>query len=120
MWKKTKPPTDDNFFGEEERPPFPSEPRGRSPRGHATSEEFIIPKSKKQAYLNAHFPFESPPKLNERQYDIHADKIFYVRDYKLVREDCLNFIVSPYYYESGGTILDWMDPENVKPNERNA
>ena len=80
MWKKTKQTTDDDFFAEEERPPFPSEPRREG-----TSEEFIIPESEKQAYLDAHYAFEDPPKLDERKYDLHSGKFFYVRDYKLVR-----------------------------------
>ena len=68
----------------------------------------MIPDDQKQAYLEEHYPFESVPELSERRHDLHADKDFVVRDYKLVREDGVNYIVSPYYYESGGTVIDWM------------
>ncbi len=113
-------PTDNNPFGEEEIPPFPSEPRRHNKRGQATSVEFLIPESEKQAYLDAHYPFEDPPKLDERKFDLHSGKFFYVRDYKLVREEGLNYICSPYYYESGGTIMDWMEPEGFEANDGKA
>ena len=32
----------------------------------------------------------------------------------------MNYICSPYYYESGGTIIDWMEPEGFETNDRNA
>ncbi len=113
MWNRTSPPDDENPFGEEERPPFPSEPR-RNSNGIVISEEFIIPAGEKQAYLDSHYPFEDPPRLDEQKFDLHSGKKFYVRDYKLVRENGVNYIVSPFYYESGGTIIDWMDPEGFE------
>ena len=42
--------------------------------------------------------------------DIHAGKTFKVRDYIVTREGDGNFLVSPYYAEAGGTVLDWMVP----------
>lgn len=29
-------------------------------------------------------------------------------EFKVVREGGRNYLVSPYYYESGGTMIDWM------------
>ena len=59
-------------------------------------------------------------KLADRKYDLHSGEFFYVRDYKLVRKDGMNYICSPYYYESGGTIIDWMEPEGYETNKRKA
>jgi len=107
-------PKKSNLFDEEPVPPFPSEPRRHNKRGQVISEEFIISDAEKQAYLDANYPFEDPPKLDDRKYDLHSGKFFHVRDYKLVREEGMNYIVSPYYYESGGTVIDWMEPEGFE------
>ena len=116
MWKRSKP-TDDNPYGDEEVPPFPSEPRHGESGGEVISEEFFIPESERQAYLDAYYPFEDPPKLDERKYDLHSGKFFFVRDYKLIRKDGMNYICSPYYYESGGTIIDWMEPKDFESKD---
>ncbi|CAN0536818.1 unnamed protein product, partial [Laminaria digitata] len=76
--------------------------------GRVISEEFIIPDDQKQTFLEENYPFAEVPKLSERRYDLHAGKNFVVRDYKFVREEGSNYIVSPYYYEGGGTVIDWM------------
>ncbi len=93
-------------------PPFPSKTRRQDKGGRVTSEEFLIPEDRKQAYLDEHYPFEGVPNLSDRKYDLHANMHFIVRDYMLVRENGTNFIVSPYYYESGGTVIDWMPPRH--------
>lgn len=38
--------------------------------------------------------------------DIHCKKTFKLRDAIITREDDCNFIMSPYYAEAGGTLLD--------------
>ena len=42
--------------------------------------------------------------------DIHCMKKFIVKDYKVVWEDETNYVVSPYYQVSGGTLADWLKP----------
>ena len=113
------PKKPDSFYWEK-APPFPSEPRRHDKRGQVASEEFIIPESEKQAYLDANSPFVDVPRLNERLYDIHAGKTFLVRDFKVVRVRGMNFICSPYYFESGGTIIDWVEPDGFEQTAGDA
>ncbi len=84
------------------------EDRKHDKDGWVISEEYIIPDDEKETVLKQHYPFEDMPGLEEELYDLHADKNFFVRDYKLVREHGCNLLVSPYYYESGGSVIDWM------------
>jgi hypothetical protein len=39
--------------------------------------------------------------------DIHAEKKFKRRDFMVVREGRMNMLVSPYYFEGGGSVIDW-------------
>lgn len=88
--------------------PYSLEERVRDKDGWVISEEYIIPDDQKNIVLAQHYPFEGAPSLDDELLDIHADKAFRVRDYKLVRENGCNLLVSPYYYESGGSVIDWM------------
>ena len=72
-------------------------------------EKYIIPESDKQKVFDALYPFIGRPSLDDTLIDIHAGKTFKVRDYIVTREGDGNFLVSPYYAEAGGTVLDWMD-----------
>lgn len=69
-------------------------------------EVYIIPDEKKAAVLKALFPFTPVPSLNEEMIDIHADKKFRVKDFMVTREGGMNMLVSPYYFESGGSVID--------------
>ena len=40
-----------------------------------------------------------------------AKRTFKVRDYIVTREGSGNFLVTPFYAEAGGTVLDWVKPE---------
>jgi len=81
--------------------------------GSRESEEYEIPDSDKAAVLEQLYPFENVPGLDEQRFDIHAGKLFTVRDFKVVREGGLNYLVSPYYYEGGGSVIDWF-PANAE------
>ena len=39
---------------------------------------------------------------------MHAEKTFRVKDFMVAREGQMNFLVSPYYFESGGSAIDWV------------
>ena len=71
-------------------------------------EEYIIPESEKAWVLEQLYPFDPVPSLNEVLYDMHEGKRFRVRDFRVVREGNMNFLVSPYYPKSGGSVIDWM------------
>lgn len=79
------------------------------------SEEYLIPDSDRAAVLAQMYPFQGTPDLDEERFDIHVDKRFKVRDFKVVREAGINYLVSPYYYEAGGTVADWF-PVNAERN----
>ena len=71
-------------------------------------EEYIIPDDKKAEVLEQLYPFDPVPALDEEQYDLHEDKKFRVADFRVTWEDGMNYLVSPYYPSSGGSVIDWM------------
>lgn len=72
-------------------------------------EEFIIPDEDKEIVLAELYPFTPLPKLTDVLYDMHADKTFVVKDFRVTWEHGMNYLVSPYYPEHGGTVIDWVD-----------
>lgn len=91
----------------EERLPYQTKPM-YFPNG-ASVEEFIIPEEDKEIVLEQLYPFSPIPKLTDEMYDIHAEKTFIVKDFRVTWEHGMNYLVSPYYPESGGTVIDWWD-----------
>jgi len=75
-------------------------------------EEFIIPEEDRELVLEQLYPFSPVPKLTDEMYDLHADKTFIVREFRVTWEHGMNYLVSPYYPESGGTVIDWMDEDS--------
>ena len=55
------------------------------------------------------YPFADCPRLDDVRVDLHTSKTFKVRDYMVTREGNLNVLVTPYYAEAGGTVLDWIE-----------
>ncbi len=74
-------------------------------------EEFEIPEEDKEIVLEQLYPFSPVPKLDQRMYDIHAGKHFIVREFRVTWEHGMNWLVSPYYPESGGTVIDWWEED---------
>jgi hypothetical protein len=77
-----------------------------------TIEMYVIPDEKRAAVLEKLYPFIPVPSLDEDMYDVHAEKKFRVRDFCVTREAGMNLLVSPYYFESGGTVIDWVPPDS--------
>ena len=73
-------------------------------------EKYIIPDEDKKKVLDALYPFFEIPSLDEKRVDVHTGKSFKIRDFIVTREGNGNFLVSPYYAEAGGTVLDWVMP----------
>lgn len=69
---------------------------------------YDIPDSKKAEILEELYPFAPSPSMDDTLFDLHEGRSFKVSDFMVVREDNSNFAVSPYYLNSGGTILDWL------------
>ena len=99
------------FFSEEnpieERLPYPTRPM-YLPNGISV-EEFIIPDEDKEIVLKQLYPFSPIPKLTDEVEDLHSGKKFLIKDFRVTWEHGMNYLVSPYYPESGGTVIDWMD-----------
>ena len=78
-----------------------------------TVEEYIIPDENKAEVLGKLYIFRPIPSLDEELYDIHEEKKFRVRDFRVTWEGGHNFLVSPYYPRSGGTVIDWMPADEA-------
>ncbi|MBQ7651833.1 MAG: hypothetical protein IJS15_12790 [Victivallales bacterium] len=76
-------------------------------------ERYIIPEEDRQKVLDALYPFNDQPGLDEERLDIHTSRLFKVRDFIVTREGNGNFLVTPFYAEAGGTVLDWMMPDKA-------
>ncbi len=79
--------------------------------------EYIIPRKEKEAVLNALYPFSKTPSMNDTRYCLHEGKEFKVRNFKVIREDNRNYMVSPDYANTGGMVIDWIEPEDVATDE---
>ena len=73
-------------------------------------ERYLIPDEDRQKVLDALYPFAGTPSLDEECMDLHTGKTFRIRDYIVTREGSGNFLVTPFYAEKGGTVLDWVEP----------
>ena len=77
---------------------------------------YVIQPLKKQEVFDSYdlWPFADKPKLEKVLFDIHASKYFYLVDFKVIRWHEINILVSPYYFKSGGTVLDMVDPKTMQ------
>lgn len=89
----------------EARLPFPTHPL--KVQG-GTVEEYIIPDRMRAGVLKQLYIFDPVPDLDEQRFDLHEGKTFRVGDFRVTREEGHNFLVSPYYPSSGGSVIDWM------------
>ena len=90
------------------RLPFPTKPLIIN---NIKVEEYIIPDDKKEPVLEALYPFIPKPSMDEERIDLHSGKKFKIREFRVTREGCMNCLVSPYYEEGGGTVIDWVPPD---------
>lgn len=79
--------------------------------GTAAIEEYLIPEEQKDRVLEDMYPFEPVPKLTDMMFDLHEEKPFQVREFRVVRGKSMDYLVSPYFFNSGGTVMDWMPPD---------
>lgn len=84
--------------------------------GGKTIELYDIPEEAREAVLQDLYIFEPCPRLDDTLFDLHEGRAFRVSDFLVVREDDSNFVVSPYYLHSGGTILDWIRLDRMEPD----
>lgn len=84
--------------------------------GTAAIEEYIIPEEEKDRVLEDMYPFEPIPKLTDMMFDLYEEESFQVWEFRVVRGKSMDYLVSPYFFNSGGTVVDWMPPD-FKPGE---
>ncbi len=102
------------FKRRRENPPRLSYPRRRVQACEEKIEEYIIPDEEKSRVLDDLYPFEPVPALTDMMYDLHEEKQFRVGDFRVLRGAAMDMLVSPYFFNSGGTVIDWM-PQDFKP-----
>ncbi len=95
----------------DERLPFPTKPLRI---GEVEIEEYIIPEECKEKVLAALYLFMPLPSLDDEFYDIHSGKRFKVREFRVTREAGHNWLVSPYYEDGGGTVIDWVPSDFIE------
>ncbi|MBQ7471226.1 MAG: hypothetical protein IJS97_02210 [Prevotella sp.] len=98
------------LFGPQDRLDYPTEILKMA--NGCEVEKYIIPDEDKEKVLDALYPFFDTPSLDADMLDLHTQRTFKVRDYIVTREGNGNFLVTPYYAEAGGTVLDWVTPDN--------
>jgi len=96
-----------------ETPPLPYPTRKLKMFNGSTAIEYVIPDEDKEKVLKELYPYEDCPDINERRYDLHEEKNFAVRRFKVIREDGRNYLVSPYYARSGGMVIDWSLTDDI-------
>lgn len=75
-------------------------------------EEYIIPEEDRAKVFRILYPFLPIPSMDQEMLDIHEDKLFIVREFKVVRDGGMNILVSPFFARSGGTVIDWWPPDS--------
>lgn len=99
-------------YMEEQGPlPFPMKTVETSDGGMA--EMYDIPEDRIKEVLEQLYFLEPVPGMDDMVLDIHENKRFRFREARVVREGRYNFIVSPFYPVSGGTILDFAGEDDV-------
>ena len=61
-------------------------------------------------YIKAAYPFTPVPNLDDTLLDIHSGKTFKLKDCRFILYADRVMAVSPEFYTSGGTVLDWVAP----------
>ena len=87
--------------------PYPTQPISTL---YGDTIEYLIPDGQKEKVLNKLYPFGRPPALAQTMMDIHEKKTFVVKDFKVVQQGDYVLLVSPYFANSGGSVVDWQQP----------
>lgn len=87
--------------------PYPTQPISTL---YGDTIEYLIPDGQKEKVLNKLYPFGRPPALSQTLMDIHENKTFVVKDFKVVQQGDYVLLASPYFANSGGSVVDWQQP----------
>lgn len=97
--------------GEQPLLPYPTQPLKLD--DGATIPVYVIPKEDLESVLQKLYLFTPVPNLDDVLLDLHENSAFTVRDFIVTRENGCNVLASPFYPHSGGTFLDWLNPEEI-------
>ncbi|HBA60882.1 MAG TPA: hypothetical protein DCZ92_08690 [Elusimicrobia bacterium] len=70
-------------------------------------DEYLIPPDMKGEVLRKLYPFVPVPSMSALMLDVHEEKRFRVCEFRVLRGYGMNWLVSPYFPTSGGTVIDW-------------
>ncbi len=87
--------------------PYPTQPISTL---YGDTVEYLIPEGQKEKVLKKLYPFGRPPALTQTMMDIHEKKTFTVKDFKVVQQGDYVLLASPYFANSGGSVVDWEQP----------
>ena len=96
--------------GPQPRLEYPTEPMEMA--NGSVVERYVIQEAERREVLSRLYPFTDVPSMDEEMVDLHTSRRFLVREFAVVREGNGNFLVTPHYAEKGGTVLDWVAPQN--------
>ena len=77
---------------------------------------YEIPEADKAKVLADLYPLTDGPGIDDTLFDLHERKTFKVRDFLVIRWGEGNLVASPYFPQSGGMLVDWIDPAKVEGN----
>lgn len=63
--------------------------------------------------IKATWPFANEVSPETVFYDLHSEKWFTLKDAKILRYAKRNILVSPFFLDSGGMVVDSMESENT-------
>ncbi len=102
---------------DQERLPYPTRPMETAT---GTVEEYVIPAAEREKVFRQLYPFLPVPPMDQEMLDIHEERPFTVREYRVVRDHGMNMLVSPYFHRSGGTVIDWWPPDSEEVFEEDG
>ena len=94
-------------------PPLPYPLRELACADGTVQQEYMIPEEKREEVLNQLCFLQPVPNLEDVMFDLHEQKLFVVKQYRVIRWQGTNILASPYFDRSGGMLVDWMDPDSV-------
>ena len=99
------------YASQEPRLPYPTKPLEIN---GVMVEEYVIPAAMRTQVLRQLYPFRPVPSFNDEFFDLHSEKRFRAGRFRVTREDGHNLLVSPFYEEGGGTVIDWFPSEAIQ------
>lgn len=97
-------------------PELPYKANTKVGKDGVTYSYYDIPAEDRQKILDKLNPFEANLSIDDEMYCLHERKKFKVGDYYVIRYANRNMLVSPYFFESGGMVVDWVNELEELPS----